>query len=214
MAFIKITKAISPDSKQPIPDTAELSGDNGVAMPGPMDGGRKDEAGWNQNGFGADMRGVAGYQGYVVGVQLPGGASRDEADQDFNHFGEDMSGLAPRQDAPPTNQDFGVEGGMTPAADEDDEHDTRVFGTVGSNTDGVLTSDILRVFGAVADSRGMGVSGHEGAGFDSMRGIPLGPGSGTLGMGVGQDGFGNGGGMPGRFEFPDVTRSLESATDE
>lgn len=144
---------------------------NGVSMPGPMRSGFEE-------GFypvGGSMEGVSDYQGYISGVQLNGGPNEEGW-----IYGADMNGLAPHQAEPPTNQQFGIESGDLAGWDGDDALFGSIAGRRGSNTDGVQPGDILSVFNQVADHNsgsGSGVSGG-GAGYDSMRGIVLGPGSG------------------------------------
>ena len=144
---------------------------NGVTMPGPMAGGS--EAGFNPTG--ADMSGVAGYQGYIQGVQLNGGPN----EEGWN-YGADMSSLAPTQAIPTTNNDFGVfEGHGVP--DGDDSQGMQIIGRMGNNYGGVMPTDILGVFNAVVPGGGGGTGSSVGG--DAMQGIVLGPGSGTYGAG-------------------------------
>lgn len=174
-----VMKAIDPlrvsvDSKQPIPDTSALSGDNGVRMPGPDNG--RDEAGFDA--VGEDMRGVNRGSFGPGGVRLAGAPATDEAGW---HFGEDQSDASrPQDNAPKTNQDFGAEsdhGSLEGMGDM--AVNAQIFGSVGSNTSGINPADIGRVFDAIAGN------GRHGGVMEmsdpAMRGLLLGAGSGPVG---------------------------------
>lgn len=163
------------EAGSPIP-TGYEGQSNGVRMPGPMSSGF--ENGWAFNDDGDDTSGVRAYQGYIQGVQLPGG---DGFEQGWS-YGQDYTGLEQQQPIVTSNQNFGVLEGMNASFDGDDAISGRVIGTLGSNTSGVQTSDILSVFNAITSGGGQGASSPSGPvpGGDSMNGIVLGPGSGEI----------------------------------
>lgn len=146
---------------------------NGVRMPGPMSSGYED--GWGFNDDGDDPSGVSNFQGYIQGVQLNGGPNEEGWG-----FGQDFSNLEQAQATPMTNQDFGVFENVSGAFDGDDSIGTHLVGRMGNNYDMVQPGDIMSVFGAVSSNGGQGATSPSGpvSGYDSMNGIPLGPGSG------------------------------------
>lgn len=162
------------------PSQAQYAGGNGVAMPGPRRSG--DEVGFDP--VGRDMSNVIGSPAYIVGVQLPPGPTENETAWSF---GGDFAGLAPLQMEPDTNQNFGVHSSDTGQLDGDDPLFTSIRGTQTANTEPIPTDDILGVFNLVADHDRGGSGTMPSAtimGFDAMRGIPLGAGSGTYVGGV------------------------------
>lgn len=159
---------------------SQYDGGNGVVMPGPMSGNGASPT--FESGFdpvGSDMNGLAASSPTViVGVQMPGSAAWEPG---FG-FGEDSRNLAGRQQEPPDNQNFGVPsddgdlgmGDMEPGA-------SMVGRMVHSNVDVPMASDILPAFDRlVPGGGGHSVSGAV-PGMDSLRGIPLGEGSGKVG---------------------------------
>lgn len=136
------------------------------------------ESGFNPTG--QDLSGLASPAAYPVGVALPGDATGYNA-------GFDMSGMA-SQDAIPQANDFGAAGNDgVPDQDGDlaSSAGFHIVGSLGSNTSGVNASDISSVF-----SNQEGGSGEHGStaggpvqGFNSMRGIVLGAGSGPAPLG-------------------------------
>lgn len=177
----------------PTPTASSEGFHNGVRMPAPMSGGY--EEGWNFNDDGYDMSGVHSFQGAIVGVQLPGGPNEEGWG-----YGQDLSNLAHSQEAPPTNQDFGLpsDNGHLMGTDA---HGTHIVGRMAGNYDGVTAADILPVFGGLVPNGGQDASTPSGPvmGHDSMAGIPLAAGSGTYGAGE-QASFSTGGsGIPGDF---------------
>lgn len=188
-----VAKAISPDSKQRIPDTSALSGSNGVRMPGPMSNGF--EIGLEFDDDGVDMRGVSGWTG---GDSMP---FADQTHDGLDHsapssdrgamregFERGTVGDSREEREPNTNQNFGVESDSGNLGMGDMALNMHMYGTMPSNTDAVRTADIVGVFDAIG--RGGSGGGHDGGAVElagpAMAGIPVAHGSGTIGAsGVG-----------------------------
>ena len=182
---------VSVDSKQPIPDNPSLSGDNGVAMPGPMKDG--DEVGFDA--VGRDMRGVKGYAGsdsMPFADQTHDGLDHSAPSNDQGvmreGFGRGTDGDSREEQEPRTNQDFGVASDSGNLGLGDMALNMHLYGTMPSNTDAVRTADIVGVFDAVG--RGGSGGGRDGGAVElagpAMAGIPVAHGSGTIGAsGVG-----------------------------
>lgn len=179
-------KATSPDGGGRIPDNASLSGSNGVSMPGPMSPGY--EEGWD-NGRADAVRDTHGWSG---GDSMP---FADQTGDGLDHsapandqgvmregFERGTSGMARREEQPANIRDFGVFSDSGNLGLGDMAENMHTYGTVGSNTDGVRSADIVGVFDAIG--RGGSGGGHDGGAVfgegQAMRGIPLGAGSGTI----------------------------------
>lgn len=184
-------KAISPDSKQRIPDTSALSGSNGVALPAPMKDGF--EVGWQADG--SDMRGVKGFSGsdgMMFADQSGDGLDHSAPSSDRGAMREGFErgtvGDSREEREPNTNQNFGVESDSGNLGLGDMALNMHMYGTMPSNTDAVRTADIVGVFDAVG--RGGSGGGMDGGTVElagpAMAGIPVAHGSGTIGAsGVG-----------------------------
>lgn len=177
---------VSDDSKQAVPDTPELSGSNGVAMPGPTDMGETYE---EFDAVGADMRGVSRWHSgdsmpfaEMNADGLDHSAPSSEQGVMREGFGRGTTGGSRDTDEPTTNQDFGVASDSGNLGLGDMAANMHVYGTVGSNTEAVRAADIVGVFDAVG--RGGSGGGHDGGAVEmpgqAMQGLPLGAGSGTL----------------------------------
>lgn len=150
-------------------------------MPGPAD--KRYESGWDFNDDGFDMSGVqsAATPSVGQGNQLPGD-QRWELGWDF---GRQMDGMASPLDTIPRANVMGVfsDGGNLLDGDVAQSAGYHIVGgSIPSNTDAVLTSQIVPAFNALEQDAGAKQGGGPIMGTDSMAGIILGPGSGPLGI--------------------------------
>ncbi|SRR6266568_1455279 len=152
------------------PQYSSAGGEVGLQLPGPdaLPGGSD---GQSERGFDVDGVDPAGsYVTNIVGVQLPGNSSQEPG----LNFGEDFRNLASHQDVP-VGLRMGEESDQGSSIESHGGGEGfRVFG---SGTD---ASDILPVFEAIADAGGHSPMGGV-PGMDSLKGIPLGAGSGIVG---------------------------------
>jgi hypothetical protein len=135
-------------------------------MPGPGD--NTFESGFNP--VGEDMSGLASPAAYPVGVALPGDANGFDS-------GEDMRGMASSDPIPQAN-DFGSAGNDGIPDQDGDLASSAGFHIIGSLGQGM--GNVTSVFSSLENNSGEHGSSDGGPvhGFDSMRGIALGPGSG------------------------------------
>lgn len=148
-----------------------------LQMPGPMNDG-DDERGFDPTGV--NMAGLAPMGEFPVGVTLPGDPS---AEQGFD-YGRDLQNMAEHDDQP--DNAIGVESDDGNLRIEDFARSAgfRVIGPMTGNTGSLEAGDILQVFDALENSAGARpASDGSIPGIDSLRGIPLGHGSGPIGSG-------------------------------